>query len=145
MLDDEYFIREALKEAEKARDKGEVPIGAVAVLEGEIIAKRHNEVEERRDPTAHAELLVLNDAFRLSKDKWLYGLCLYVTLEPCPMCYGAMLLYRIERLIFGAPSTTWKKEGEGFLQDLNHTIKIEGGVLKDECSQILSGFFKSRR
>ena len=138
-------MQSALKEAEKARAKGEVPIGAVAVLDGKIIAKRHNEVEERLDPTAHAEILALKDAFGLSKDKWLYGLHLYVTLEPCTMCYGAMFLYRIEKLVFGAHSNTWKKEGEKFLQDLNHTIKIEGGILINECSQILSEFFKDIR
>lgn len=144
-MSDEYFIQEALKEAERARAKGEVPIGAVAVLDGKIIARRHNEVEERLDPTAHAEILALKDAFELSKDKWLCGVSLYVTLEPCTMCYGAMFLYRIERLIFGANSNTWKKEGDNFLQDLNHTIKIEGGILSNECSEILSKFFKKIR
>ncbi|MDI6752538.1 MAG: nucleoside deaminase [bacterium] len=144
-MSDEYFIREALKEAEKARANGEVPIGAVVVLNGEIIARRHNEVEKSGDPTAHAEILALRDAFRLSKDKWLYGLHLYVTLEPCQMCFGAMFLYRIERLVFGAHSNTWKKEGEKFLQDLNHTIKIEEGILSNECSKILSEFFKDIR
>ena len=144
-MSDEQFIQEALKEAEKARAKGEVPIGAVVVLDGKIIAKRHNEVEERLDPTAHAEILALRDAFELSKDKWLYGVSLYVTLEPCTMCYGAMFLYRIERLIFGANSNTWKKEGDNFLQDLNHTIKIEEGILSNECSEILSEFFKTLR
>ncbi|MEK9150091.1 MAG: nucleoside deaminase [Candidatus Desantisbacteria bacterium] len=144
-MSDEYFMQSALKEAEKARAKGEVPVGAVAVLNGKIIAKRHNEVEERLDPTAHAEILALKDAFDLSKDKWLYGLHLYVTLEPCTMCYGAMFLYRIEKLVFGAHSNTWKKEGDKFREDLNHTIKIEGGILSDECSQILSEFFKDIR
>ena len=144
-MSDEYFIQEALKEAEKARAKEEVPIGAVAVLNGKIIARRHNEVEERLDPTAHAEILALRDAFELSKDKWLYGVHLYVTLEPCTMCYGAMFLYRIERLVFGAHSTTWKKEKDKLLQDLNHTIKIEEGILSNECSEILSEFFKTIR
>jgi tRNA(adenine34) deaminase len=144
-MSDEYFIQEALKEAEKARAKGEVPIGAVAVLNDKIIARRHNEVEERLDPTAHAEILALRDAFEFSNDKWLYGLHLYVTLEPCTMCYGAMFLYRIERLIFGAHSNTYSRKGEKFLQDLNHTIKIEEGILSDECSKILSEFFKTVR
>ncbi|MBU1262475.1 nucleoside deaminase [bacterium] len=144
-MSDEYFIREALKEAEKARAKEEVPIGAVAVLNGKIIARRHNEVEERLDPTAHAEILALKDAFGFSKDKWLYGLHLYVTLEPCTMCYGAMFLYRIEKLIFGAYSNTWKKEEDRLLHNLNHKIEIEGGILSNECSEILSEFFKTIR
>lgn len=144
-MSDKYFIQEALKEAEKAMAKGEVPIGAVAVLNDKIIARRHNEAEERLDPTAHAEILVLKDAFELSNDKWLYGLHLYVTLEPCMMCYGAMFLYRIEKLIFGAHSNTCSREGDKLSQNLNHKIKIEGGILKNECSEILSEFFTGLR
>ena len=138
-------MHQALKEAEKAKAKGEVPIGAVAVLDDKIIARRHNEVQERLDPTAHAEILTLRDAFLLSKDKWLYGVRLYVTLEPCTMCYGAMFLYRIEKLIFGVDSKTWKKEGDKFQENLNHKIEIKGGILSNECSQIVSEFFKTLR
>jgi tRNA(adenine34) deaminase len=135
ITEDRRFMIEAIKEAEKAAEKEEVPVGAVAVFEKRIIAKRHNEVEAKRDPTAHAEMLVLKDAQKALGRKWLNGVTLYSTLKPCRMCEGAMELLRIERCVFGAEE---KKRIFG-------KVEIENGVLREECGRMLSRFFKALR
>jgi tRNA(adenine34) deaminase len=146
---DRYFIREALIEAEKAGRLGEVPIGAVLVRENKIIARAHNRRETTGDPTAHAEILVLREASE-HKRRWrLSGGTLYTTLEPCPMCAGAMVLARIDRLVFGARDPKGGAAGSlmNLLQDqrLNHLVEITAGVLESECGKLLKEFFQKRR
>jgi tRNA(adenine34) deaminase len=146
---DQGFIREALWEAGEAARIGEVPIGALIVYEGRIIARAHNLKETTGDPTAHAEILALRDAAQL-KEAWrLNGATLYTTLEPCPMCAGAMVLARIGRLVYGASDPKAGSAGTlmNIVQDprLNHQVEITTGVLAEECGNILKEFFKKRR
>lgn len=146
---DETFMRYALKEAAKARVKGEVPVGAVIVHEGRIIARGHNKRELARDPAAHAEFLAIRAAAK-KLGRWrLSGTTLYVTLEPCLMCMGAIILARIPRLVFG---TLDPKAGAcGSLYDisedarLNHRVHVTSGVLAEECQHELKDFFRSLR
>jgi tRNA(adenine34) deaminase len=148
-MDDIVFMREALVEAEKAADLGEVPVGAVIVRDGAIIARAHNLRETTGDPTAHAELLVLQKVAKISKHWRLTGMELYVTLEPCTMCGGAMVLARIDRLIYGASDPKAGAAGSlmNVVQDgrLNHRVEVSAGILADECGKILKDFFKERR
>jgi tRNA(adenine34) deaminase len=146
---DEYFMRLALREAERAAEHEDVPIGAVAVRAGEVIATGHNERELRQDPTAHAEILVLRDAAR-AIDGWrLTDSVIYVTLEPCAMCAGAIVLARVPRVVYGAPDP--KAGAAGSVLDvlgeprLNHRPEVSGGLLALECGALLSEFFGSRR
>ena len=143
------FMRAALEEAQKAFEKGEVPVGAVLVKEDEIIARAHNLKEERRDPTAHAEILVIQEASRILSSWRLSGTTLYVTIEPCPMCAGALIQARIEKLVFGARDSRAGVCGSlyNLVQDsrFNHCLEIEEGILKDSCAEIMQRFFKSRR
>lgn len=146
---DETFMAYALKEAKKAQDKGEVPIGAVIVHEGRIIARGHNKRELARDPAAHAELLAIRAAAR-KLDRWrLSGTTLYVTLEPCLMCMGAIILARIPRLVFGAfdPKAGACGSLYNISEDtrLNHRVHVTTGVLNDECQDILKDFFRKLR
>lgn len=145
----ERFMEEALKEAEKAAEKGEVPIGAVAVLDGNIVARAHNLKETNADPTAHAELLALREAAKELKRWRLGGVKIYSTLEPCAMCAGAMVSARIDELIFAAPDP---KAGAvvslyniGVDEKLNHNFKVTRGVLEDKASELLKEFFKGLR
>ena len=141
-------MREALKEARKARAKGEVPIGAVVVMEGRIIARGSNRPVSTRDPSAHAEIIALRKAGRKLENYRLNGCDLYVTLEPCAMCLGAVVQARIARLIFGAADP---KSGavhsimEFPFEKLNHRPEITGGVLADDCSAVLKNFFLMKR
>ena len=149
MLSDEDFMREALKEAQKAFEEDEVPIGAVIVRNGEILAKAHNLREKLNDPTAHAELI----AIRLAADKlnsWrLLDTTIYVTVEPCPMCAGAIVLARVKRLVFGAADLKAGAAGTlmNLLDDarLNHQVEITGGVLEEESRKLLRTFFLQKR
>ncbi len=145
----EYFMRAALEEAQKAFDKGEVPIGAVLVKDQEVIARAHNLKEERRDPTAHAEILVIQEASRILKSWRLAGTTLYVTIEPCPMCSGALIQARVGKLVFGARDVKAGTCGSlyNLVQDsrFNHCIEVEEGILKDSCAEIMQRFFKERR
>ena len=147
--DDEYFMRLALREAERAREHGDVPIGAVVTHAGEVIAQAHNERELLKDPTAHAELLALREA-AVALGGWrLLDTTLYVTLEPCAMCAGAIVLARVPRVLFGASDP--KAGAAGSVLDvlaepsLNHRPEVEGGLLGQECGELLSEFFASRR
>ena len=146
---DEYFMRLALREAERARELGDVPIGAVVVRAGEVIATGRNERELRQDPTAHAEILALRDAAGATGSWRVLDATLYVTLEPCAMCAGAIVLARVARVLYGASDP--KAGAAGSVLDvlseprLNHRPEVLGGVLGEECGELLSEFFASRR
>lgn len=139
----------ALQEAQKAGEDGEVPVGAILVREGKIIARDHNRPIALADPTAHAEILVLRAGAYKLRNYRLSGCTLYVTIEPCPMCAGAILQARISRLVFGAPDQKGGAVVSLFqlLNDkrLNHQVEIVPGVLQKECAEILSHFFADRR
>jgi tRNA(adenine34) deaminase len=146
---DEYFMRLALREAERALEHDDVPIGAVVVHEGEVIAAARNERELRRDPTAHAEILALREA-AAHLDSWrLLDTVLYVTLEPCAMCAGAMVLARVPRVVYAADDP--KAGAAGSVLDvlaeprLNHRPSVAGGLLAQEAAELLRAFFASRR
>lgn len=145
----EYYMRLALREAERAVDHGDVPIGAVIVLDGEVIAAAGNERELRGSPLAHAEMLAIEQAAKRMGSWRLLNTVLYVTLEPCPMCAGAIVQARIPHLVYGA--TDEKAGAAGTLynvcQDsrLNHCLEITSGVLTDEAVALLRSFFQARR
>ncbi len=146
---DEYFMRFALREAERAKEHDDVPIGAVIVRDGEAVAVAHNERELRQDPTAHAEVIALRAAARAAGSWRVLDAVLYVTLEPCAMCAGAIVLARIPRVVYGASDP--KAGAAGSVLDvlgeprLNHRPEVAGGLLADECGALLSDFFASRR
>jgi tRNA(adenine34) deaminase len=145
----EAFMKLALAEAQKARDYGEVPIGAVVVRDGKVIGRGHNWRETWRDPTAHAEMVAIQDASRRLGGWRLEGCDLYVTLEPCPMCAGAIMLARIRHLYYGVPDPKGGAIGSKItlLQPglWNHHPEITGGILADECGMILKDFFRELR
>ena len=147
--DDERYMLEAVKEAERAAEEGEVPVGAVIVKDGCIVARAHNRIETARRSSAHAEMLALEAAEHELDAKWLTGATMYVTLEPCSMCAGAMVLARISRLVIGAddPKTGACGSLYNIASDerLNHRIEICRGVLKDECAALLKDFFRQKR
>jgi tRNA(adenine34) deaminase len=146
---DQYFMRLALREAERALEHDDVPIGAVLAREGEVVASAHNERELRQDPTAHAEILTLREAARVGGSWRVLGAVLYVTLEPCAMCAGAIVLARVPRVVYGARDP--KAGACGSVLDvlaeprLNHRPEVAGGLLAEECGALLSEFFASRR
>jgi len=146
---DESFMREALRQAQKANEAGEVPVGAVIVREGKIIARAYNQVELLKDATAHAEMLALTQAEAAVGDWRLTECDLYVTKEPCAMCAGALVHTRIRRVIFGCTDPAAGAAGSvmNLLQmpALNHRCDIASGVLQDECATILQDFFRKRR
>src|SRR5437870_4454207 len=146
---DEYFMREALRQAQKAYDASEVPVGAVVVREGKIIGRAHNQVELLKDATAHAEMLALTQAEAAVGDWRLTDGDLYVTKEPCAMCAGALVHTRIRRVIFGCTDPVAGAAGSvmNLLQmpALNHRCDIASGVLQEECATILQDFFRKRR
>ena len=143
------FMREALAGARRALDAGEVPVGAVVVVDGRIIGRGCNQPISAVDPTAHAEIVALRDAARTASNYRLADSTLYVTIEPCLMCVGAMVHARVETLVFGAPepkagavvSTCRAHE----LPSLNHRIEVLGGVLEEDCRAIIQEFFRGRR
>lgn len=149
MTEDERWMKEALLLAGRAAEEGEIPVGAVAVKEDRVLGRGYNRTEALQDPTAHAEMLAITAAADALGSRRLEGVTLYVTLEPCCMCAGAMVLARIEKLVFGA----WdpKAGACGTLynipQDgrLNHRLEVVGGVLQEACSALLTEFFKSLR
>ena len=147
--DDERYMREALLEAEQAALAGEVPVGALVVRDGGIISRAHNLVETMKSSSAHAEMLALSSAEEKLGAKWLTGCTVYVTLEPCSMCAGAMVLARISRLVIGAMDPKAGACGSvcniAANEKLNHRIDIETGVLGEECSLQLKEFFRARR
>ena len=142
-------MRAALREASKAFDEGEVPVGAVIVHGDRVIARAHNEREKLNDPTAHAEMIALTQAAAALESWRLVGATLYVTLEPCLMCTGALFNARIDRVVYGAADAKAGACGSvysvGLDSSLNHRFDVEGGVLADECGGILREFFSMRR
>src|SRR5512135_2315442 len=148
-MSDEDFMREALRLAEQAAQIGEVPVGAVVVKDGEIIGRGFNSPISRHDPTAHAEIAALRDAAQCLGNYRLVDCELYVTLEPCVMCVGAMFHARIARVVYGASDPKTGAAGSvinPFSETrLNHHARIHGGVLADECGRMLSSFFAARR
>ena len=142
-------MQEALNEAGKAFAEDEVPVGAVIVYKGKIIARGHNQVERLKDPTAHAEMLTLTSATNYLGNKWLSEASIYVTIEPCSMCVGALVLARIRNLYFGAKDPKTGACGSivniANHKKLNHRIKFKSGILKEECSSLLKEFFKKKR
>ena len=147
--DDAHFMREALRQAQKAYAADEVPVGAVVVREGKIIARAHNQVELLKDATAHAEMLALTQAEEAVRDWRLTDCDLYVTKEPCAMCAGALVHTRIRRVIFGCTDPAAGAAGSvmNLLQmpPFNHRCEITSGVLQKECAAILQDFFRKRR
>ena len=146
---DGIYMSEAIKEARQAVGEDEVPVGCVIVYKGKIIARAHNQVEMLKDPTAHAEMLALTSATNYLNAKWLNEASLYVTIEPCSMCVGALVLARIRNLYFGAKDPKAGACGSVINianhKKLNHRIKFKGGILKEECSSLLKEFFKNKR
>jgi tRNA(adenine34) deaminase len=146
---DEILMRAALEEARAARDAGEVPIGAVAVVRGEIVARGQNRVLRDTDPTAHAEMVAMRAAAKVIGNYRLVDCELFVTLEPCAMCAGAMVHARLGRLVYGAADP--KAGAAGSVLEvlnhpkLNHQMAVTAGVLAEECGELLRGFFRERR
>lgn len=149
LVQDEDWMRLALDEAQMAPAHNDVPVGAVAVKGGKVIAAAHNERELTNDPTAHAELSVLRKAAQLSGSWRLSGVTIYVTLEPCPMCAGAMVAARVRRLVYGAADeragAAWSLYNIPQDPRLNHSCQMTAGVLADESAQLLTSFFRARR
>jgi tRNA(adenine34) deaminase len=146
---EDYFMRLALREAERALEHDDVPIGAVVVRGGEVLAAAHNERELRQDPTAHAEMIALREAARALGTWRVLDTVVYVTLEPCAMCAGAIVLARVPRVVYGASDP--KAGACGSVLDvlgeprLNHRPEVAGGLLAADCGQLLSTFFADRR
>ena len=147
--DDVRWMRRALVQAEAAAADDEVPVGAVVVVDGTVVAEEYNRPRSLNDPTAHAEILALRAAAHALGHHWLHGATLYVTLEPCAMCAGAMVLARIDRLVYGASDP--KAGMAGSLADiprderLNHRVEVTAGVLADQAGTLLRDFFQARR
>jgi tRNA(adenine34) deaminase len=146
---DEYYMREALKEARKARKIGEVPVGAVAVHGGKIIGRGHNSSIIDSDPTAHAEVTAVRKAAKKLGNYRLNGCSVYATIEPCAMCAGMLVWARVSGIIYGAPDA--KAGACGSVMDIprnksfNHRVKVSGGVLEKQCSSLIKDFFRQRR
>ena len=149
MEDDRHFMTEALRQAQKAFDREEVPVGAVIVREGRIIGRAYNQIESLKDATAHAEMLALTQA-QAAVDDWRLTDCtLYVTKEPCPMCAGAIVHTRVNRVVFGLKDPKAGAAGSAMnlldFPSLNHRCEILGGVMEQECKQMFQSFFKKLR
>ena len=149
MNEDEKWMQIAIREANLAKNKGEVPVGAIIIQNNRIIAKAHNSPISKNDPTAHAEVLAIRNASKKLQNYRLPGTTLYVTLEPCAMCLGAVIHARINRIVFGTSDpksgvcgSTANLTSETFF---NHKIIVNGGILEQDCKQILQSFFKLRR
>ena len=146
---DRQFMQQALDQAKLAAMAGEVPVGAVLVKDGKIISRGFNQPISNSDPSAHAEMIALRSAAQLESNYRLPGTTLYVTLEPCIMCAGAMLHARVERLVFGATDPKTGAAGSVLNvfseKQINHQTQVEGGIMDDECGQVLRDFFKGRR
>ncbi|MDL2215197.1 nucleoside deaminase [Dysgonomonas sp. OttesenSCG-928-M03] len=144
ILNDEFFMRQALNEARQAFDKNEVPIGVVIVSQGRIIARAHNLTEALNDVTAHAEMQAITAAANILGGKYLTDCILYVTIEPCPMCAGALGWSQISRIVYGAKD---EKRGYSLIcpKALHPKTQIIGGILKEECASLMQEFFKSKR
>ena len=145
-MSDEAYMQQALKEAQKAFDAGEVPIGAIIVMNDQVIARAHNQVELLTDSTAHAEILALTAAFNFLGSKYLPEATLYVTLEPCLMCCGALYWSKIGRIVYGASDEkNGYKKTAGDKNPFHPKTELLGGILKEEAAQLMKDFFKARR
>ncbi len=148
-MQDIIYMREALKQAQRAFDSNEVPVGCVIVHKDRIIARAHNQVETLKDPTAHAEMIAITQAASAMGSKWLQEASVYVTIEPCQMCAGALVLARIKRLIFGADDVKTGAFGSVCdilkFKNLNHSFEVTRGISYQESSFIISEFFKKKR
>ena len=149
MTDDEKWMREALKQAAAAAEAGEVPVGAVIVQNGRILGRAHNQVEQLRDATAHAEMIALTQASEAVGNWRLSGCVIYVTMEPCPMCAGALVLSRVSKIVYGADDPIAGACGTVFNiaaePKLNHRIPVVKGILAEECGSRVREFFRERR
>ncbi len=145
-MTDEFYMSHAYKEALKAYNDGEVPVGAVVVMNDQIIARGHNQVERLNDPTAHAEIIALTSAFNFLGSKYLPGATLYVTVEPCLMCAGALYWSKIARIVWGADD---EKNGHRRITDpqwpFHPKTEVVKGIMKDECALLMKEFFRSKR
>ena len=148
-MDDDRFMQEAVRQAERAAEAGEVPVGAVIVHDGRVIARAHNQVETLRDATAHAEMIAITQAAEALENWRLEGAEMYVTLEPCAMCSGALVLSRVARIVYGADDPVAGACGSVFNivseKLLNHRIPVVKGVMADRSSELLKNFFRTRR
>jgi tRNA(adenine34) deaminase len=145
---DEEFMKMALEQAERAGQKGEIPVGAILLKVDQVIAKDHNRCIELSDPTAHAEILVLRKGGEILRNYRLNETVMYVTAEPCPMCVSAMVHGRISRLVFGTYEPKFGAVESKFRllnHGLNHKVKVDRGILEKECTEILEAFFRERR
>ena len=146
---DQQYMRMAIEQAQLAAQSGEVPVGAVLVRDGQVISKAFNKPIANHDPSAHAEMLALREAALVDENYRIPGSTLYVTLEPCAMCSGAILHARIDRVVYGAQDP--KTGAAGSVLDIfsskqiNHQTSVEGGIMSEECGQLLRDFFKGRR
>ncbi|MBU1006491.1 MAG: tRNA adenosine(34) deaminase TadA [Candidatus Omnitrophica bacterium] len=149
MKSDEFYMREALREAKKAFDSDEVPVGAVIAHKGSIIARAHNQIKMLKDPTAHAEMIAITQAANALQNERLIDCAMYVTIEPCSMCAGAMVLARIKHLVYAVddPKTGAAGSVVNILENkiLNHQVNIKKGVLADEAGALIKEFFRRKR
>ena len=145
-MTDEQYMQQALKEAQKAFDAGEVPVGAVIVMNGQVIARAHNQVELLKDSTAHAEILALTAAFNFLGSKYLREATLYVTLEPCLMCSGALYWGKIGKILYGADDEkNGYKKCCGNKNPFHPKTELTSGILKEECARLMKDFFRPKR
>ena len=143
---DELYMKQALKEAQHAFDEGEVPVGAIIVMNGRVIAKGYNQVEKLTDSTAHAEIIALTAAFNFLGSKYLPDATIYVTLQPCLMCSGALYWSKIARIVYGAEDEkNGYKRRAGNLSPFHPKTIVNGGLLQEECAKLMKDFFKARR
>jgi tRNA(adenine34) deaminase len=146
---DQRYMRMAIEQAQLAAQSGEVPVGAVLVRDGQVLSKAFNKPIANHDPSAHAEMLALREAALAEENYRIPGTTLYVTLEPCAMCSGAMLHARVGRVVFGAPDPKTGAAGSVLnlfsSKQINHQTSVEGGIMGEECGQLLRDFFKGRR
>lgn len=149
MSSDEKYMREAIRQAKKAYAKNETPIGCVIVRDGRVIARGYNKRNEKKNTLAHAEIIAIHKASRVVGDWRLEDCTMYVTLEPCPMCAGAIVQARIPRVVIGSMNAKAGCAGSVVnllqMEGLNHKVEVQTGVLREECSQMMSGFFRELR
>jgi len=145
-MTDEYYMMQALKEAKKAVEDGEIPVGAVVVINEKVIARGHNMTERLNDPTAHGEMIALTSAFNLLGSKYLSEATLYVTIEPCLMCAGALYWSKIGKIVYGADDEkNGYKRTTGSQWPFHPKTELIRGVLKDDCAKLIKDFFKNKR
>ncbi|MBS1919971.1 MAG: nucleoside deaminase [Bacteroidetes bacterium] len=145
-MTDEYYMMQAIKEAKRAAEDGEVPIGAIVLMNEKIIARGHNMVEKLNDPTAHAEMIALTSAFNTLSSKYIPEATLYITVEPCLMCAGAMYWSKIGKVVYGADDEkNGYKKTAGANWPFHPKTELIRGVLKDDCTKLIKDFFKNKR